>query len=55
MIIRDVTARSNDMEPKYHILSEEGNLAEKATVNFSILCMLGPREFCPPLLAAAGS
>ena len=43
------------MEPKYHLLSEEWNPTEKATVNFSILCMLGPHELCPPLLTAAGS
>jgi len=43
------------MEPKYHLLSEEWNPAEKTTINFSILYMFGPRELCPPLLAAAGS
>jgi hypothetical protein len=48
IIIRDVTPRCNDMEPKYHLLSEEWNPAEKATINFSILCMFGPRELCPP-------
>jgi len=43
------------MEPKYHLLSEEWNPAETATVKFSILCRLGPRKLWPPLLAAAGS